>query len=156
MTITLTHPTDPSITWTSGFRGKRPNWVKAILEANPNMLPNAPKEEVFVPSTDPNVVRYWKWNGLNDEDGKGSAITTPCIVGAKTPSDARIALNKTFRTPVMDNEWNTCWKEISAKDVLLGGKEGAFMLNKKTNTWEERKNLYAASSNSGKQLALNQ
>jgi hypothetical protein len=147
MPITLTHPTDSSITWTSGFRGKRPNWVKAILEADPTLLPVTAKEETFIPPTDPNVVRYWKWNGLNDEDGKGIALI-PCIVGAKSGAEALSYLNKTFKNPVFGSEWTNCWREVPAKNVELGGKEGVFTFNKITSVWEQRPSV--ASSNSGK------
>jgi len=143
MPITLTHPEDPTKTWTSGFRGKRPNWVVAMLNANPNLLPPTPKEkEAFVPPTDPNVTRYWKWNGLNDEDGEGGDIVTPCIVGAKSANEALVELNKTFRIPVMQTEWATCWREISAKDIQLG--EGVFQFNKATSVWEQRKKVAQA------------
>lgn len=139
MTITLTHPTDPTKTWVSGNRGKRPNWVKDILAANPNLLPSSSKEETFVPVVDDTPrLRYWRWNGLNDEDGKGIPLTY-CIVGAMTEHEAVTSLNKTMSTPVMPMEWATCWKEISPETVLLGGKIGVFEQNKITKDWEERK-----------------
>jgi hypothetical protein len=149
MTITLTHPTDPSITWVSGKVGKRPNWVKEILLANPNLLPSKEKE-VFVPASEDSTprLRYWKWNGLNDEDGKGAAVTTPCLVGAMSAQEALVALNKTFKTAVMATEWATCWKEVSPSVVELGGRLGVFVWNKATTAWDERKCI--ASSNSGK------
>lgn len=139
MPITLTHPTDPTKTWTSGFRGKRPNWVKDILAADPTLLPTKEKEE-FVPVADDNTprLRYWRWNGLNDEDGKGIPLTY-CIVGAMTEHEAVTSLNKTMSTPVMPTEWTTCWKEISPDTVSLGGKTGVFVQNKLTKEWEERK-----------------
>jgi hypothetical protein len=147
MTITLTHPTDPSIKWISGNRGKRPNWVNEILSANPNLLPSKEKE-VFVPASEDSTprLRYWKWNGLNDEDGKGAAVTTPCLVGAMSAQEALVALNKTFKTPVMQTEWQVCWVEISPSAVELGGKVGVFTFNKVTNVWEQRKDLVMESS----------
>lgn len=140
MTITLTNPADPTITWTSGKRGKRPNWVKAILAADPTLLPVKEEEDEFVSTPDDNTprLRYWRWNGLNDEDGKGIPLTL-CIVGAMTSTEAVNALNKTMSIPVMPAEWATCWKEISPDTVSLGGKVGVFVQNKVTKEWEERK-----------------
>jgi len=140
MSITLTHPTDPTKTWTSGFRGKRPNWVKDILAANPNMLPSKEKdEEAYVPADDNTPrLRYWRWNGLNDEDGKGIPLTL-CIVGGMTPEDAMKRLNKTFSTPVMPAEWMTCWKEVDPANVTFGGKVGVFEKKKDSPDWVERK-----------------
>ncbi len=153
MSITLTHPTDPTKTWTSGFRGKRPNWVKDILAADPTLLPAKDKEDsTYVPADDNTPrLRYWRWNGLNDEDGHGIPLTY-CIVGAMTENEAITALNKTMRTPVMPTEWATCWKEISPETVSLGGKVGVFVQNKLSMEWEERKQKisHVASSNSGK------
>lgn len=144
MTITLTHPTDPTKTWTSGFRGKRPNWVKDILAANPNMLPSKEKEgSAYVPVEDNTPrLRYWKWKGLEDLEDEDSRITTRnlCVVGGMTPEDAMKRLNKTFSTPVMPTEWATCWKEIDPANVtILGGKVGVFEKMKDSIDWIERK-----------------
>jgi hypothetical protein len=141
MTITLTHPTDSTVTWTSGKRGKRPNWVNAILAADPTLLPKKQSEEdEFVSTVDDNTprLRYWRWNGLNDEDGKGIPLTL-CIVGGMTVQDAMTRLNKTFSTPVMPAEWATCWKEINPENVQLGGKVGVFEKKKGSTDWVERK-----------------
>lgn len=141
MTITLTHPTDSTVTWTSGKRGKRPNWVNAILAADPTLLPKKQSEEdefVSTPEDDSPRLRYWRWNGLNDEDGKGIPLTL-CIVGGMTVQDAMTRLNKTFTTPVMPAEWNACWKEVNPENVQLNGRVGVFEQNKTTKEWEERK-----------------
>lgn len=143
MAITLTHPTDSSITWVSGNRGKRPNWVKAILAANPELLPVTVKEEEFVAPTDPNALRFWKWAGLNDDEGRGAAVTHPCIVCAKSGPEAIVTLNKTFKSPVNAVEWATCWKEVSPKDIVGISKVGAYAWNKATLSWDERKILNA-------------
>jgi len=138
MPITLTHPTDSTITWVSGNRGKRPNWVKAILEADSTLLPSTKEEKTFVSTVDDTPrLRYWHWNGLNDADGRGIPLTF-CIVGAMTQKDAVDSLNKTMTTPVMPAEWAVCWREISPSSVDLGGKLGVFVLNKITKEWEER------------------
>lgn len=139
MTITLTHPTDPTKTWVSGNRGKRPNWVKEILAKDPNLLPSKEKDETYVPVDDNTPrLRYWRWNGLNDEDGKGIPLTY-CIVGGMTSDDAIKRLNKTFSTPVMPAEWATCWVEVDPANVTLGGKVGVFEKLKGSADWVERK-----------------
>ncbi len=142
MTITLINPVDPTQIWQSGKRGRMPKFVTDMLKANPNLLPSKEKE-VFVPSSEDTSprLRYWKWNGLNDEDGKGASVTTPCLVGAMSAQEALVALNKTFKTPVLGTEWQNCWVEISPSVVELGGKLGVFTFNKATSVWEERKNL---------------
>ena len=142
--ITLKHPTEPGVTWTSGKRGKRPNWVKDMLAADPTLLPSkGDTEEIegIVPvTTIPTGVRYWKWV---DQDGKP---TKPCIVGAKTPQEAFMSLNKVFKFPVFDTEWKLCWREIYAKEfdadiAALKEQEGVFTYNESTKTWEPRKNV---------------
>jgi hypothetical protein len=63
--ITLTNPTDPTISWTSGKRGPRPAWVVQILETDPTLLPK--KEAVVaekVSLTNPHTGATW-------ESGKG-------------------------------------------------------------------------------------
>jgi hypothetical protein len=139
MTITLTHPTDPSIKWISGKKGKRPNWVNDILAKDPTLLPIKEKETSYTPEEDTTPrLRYWRWNGLNDEDGKGIPLTL-CIVGGMTVQDAMTRLNKTFTTPVMPAEWATCWVEIDPANVALNGKLGVFEKQKGTTDWVERK-----------------
>lgn len=139
MTITLTHPSDPSIKWISGNRGKRPTWVKEILAKDPTLLPTTEKETSYTPEDDNTPrLRYWRWNGLNDEDGKGIPLTL-CLVGAMTPTEAMTRLNKTFTTPVQPAEWQACWKEVNPSNVQLDNKMGVFVMNKATNVWEERK-----------------
>jgi hypothetical protein len=134
--ITLKHPTDPNVTWTSGKRGKRPNWVKDMLAADPTLLPSkedAASEAPIVAA--PESVRYWKWV---DQDGKP---TKPCIVGAKTPQEAFMSLNRAFKFPVFDTEWKLCWREIDAATVSLNQQEGVFTFNDVTSAWEPRKNV---------------
>lgn len=145
--ITLVNPADPTQVWTSGKRGRFPRFVTEMLKANPNLLPSKEKE-VFVPSSENSTprLRYWKWNGLNDEDGKGASVTTPCLVGAMSAHEALVALNKTFKTPVLGTEWQNCWVEISPSVVELGNRLGVFVWNKSTTTWDERKVLVMESS----------
>ena len=139
MTITLTHPTDPTIKWVSGNRGKRPNWVKDILAKDPTLLPVKEKEETYVPVEDDTPrLRYWRWNGLNDEDGKGIPLTL-CIVGGMTPTEAITRLNKTFTTPVQPMEWQACWLEVNPANIELGGRVGVFEKQKGSTDWVERK-----------------
>ncbi len=143
MPITLTHPTDSSITWTSGFRGKRPKWVTEILAKDPTLLPVKEKESTYVPAVDNTPrLRYWKWKGLEDLEDEDSRVTsrTLCVVGGMTPEDAMTRLNKTFSTPVMPTEWVACWKEIDPANVtILGGKVGVFEKKKDSADWVERK-----------------
>jgi hypothetical protein len=138
--ITLVNPADPTQIWVSGKRGKRPTFVTEMLKANPNLLPSKEKNEAYVPPADDNTprLRYWRWNGLNDEDGKGIPLTY-CIVGAMTPHEAMKRLNKTFNTPVMPSEWGACWREVNPENVQLGGRMGVFEQNKISKEWEERK-----------------
>lgn len=130
--ITLTNPANSSETWTSGKRGRKPGWVVDILNANPTMLPEKPKENApIVPAK--NGVRYWKWV---DQDNQP---TRWCVVVAKSEQEAVMSLNKTFKQPVFDSEWRLCWREIDHSIVpSLTEQVGVFGFNKVTGLWEAR------------------
>jgi hypothetical protein len=131
--ITLTNPANPSETWTSGKRGRRPLWVTEILAKDPSLVPEKKEEaKVIIPTK--TGVRYWKWV---DQDNQP---TRWCVVVANSEQEAVIFLNKTFKQPVFDSEWRLCWREIDHSVVpSLTEQVGVFGFNKTTNLWEQRK-----------------
>jgi len=131
MSITLTNPNNPEQTWTSGFRGKKPKWVAEMIAANPNLIPVKEEVKKFIPKEDDTTLKYWVWR---DYDGKPQG---GCIVGAYTPKEAMKLLNAVFKYCVSQIEFDSCWKEVNAKDVLLNNRTGVFQKNK-SNEWEAR------------------
>ena len=62
--ITLVHPTDSALTWTSGKRGQKPKWVQELLEAKPDLLPEKEVVEKVVVEkftlTNPHTGATWE------------------------------------------------------------------------------------------------
>lgn len=130
--ITLTNPSNPTETWTSGKRGRKPGWVVDMLKSNPTMLPEKVKEAAPIVPTATGV-RFWKWV---DQDNQP---TRACVVVAKSEQEAITLLNKSFKLPVFDAEWKLCWREIDHNTVAsLSEESGVYGFNTTTDKWEAR------------------
>jgi hypothetical protein len=129
--ITYVHPEDSSLTHTTGGDARKtPQWVKLMIAGKP--LPSLVKKEfVISKQEDDTVLKYWVWR---DYDGKPQG---GCIVGAYTEKEALKLLNAVFKYCVSQIEFDSCWKEVDSKDVLLNNRTGVFQKNK-SNEWEAR------------------
>lgn len=142
--ITYTNPLDATITWTSGGRGRRPNWVNELID-NGSITMVAKKKVITDESTTKpsNGMKYWKWTGPRDvdDDYGGTCINVRIYVASMSIGEAIRELNKTFRNQVSLLEFSTCWKEIEPDEFMIRPTSGVWQMLKGETGWTERKKV---------------
>lgn len=129
----ITNPTDPTKTYDSSKRGRRPTWANEMLQSGKVSLPEKPKAKTIYNVTDVGL-KAWKWKGGADEDSKPQV---GCIVMANSDAEAMSLLNNTMKLPVSQLEFLSCWKRIDHVESIKS--QGVYVL--KDSTWEERPNI---------------
>lgn len=128
MTITLTHPTDSTQTWTSGKRGRVPTWVTEHPEyvkyrGVEVVSVHADKPESEIPSN----LKFWMWTGNH-----AALALESCYVAAETPEEAIAELNRAFVNPVGKQEFAKMWTEADCDNPI--GK-GVFKYDTEKKIW---------------------
>ena len=114
--ITFTSPTGD--TFTTGKRGKRPNWVatdpKYLQLVNSQVAPSNSKATPSNTTT----LKCWRWaDQLGDEGVK--IKTAMCIVAANNPSEALELLKRRFPiNPVSSAEFRLMWKPFDSNGSI--------------------------------------
>ena len=113
-TITLTDPKTGK-TWTSGKRGKRPNWVNDMIAAG-TVIPKkvTAKQSKSETPLVPGQLKVWRLTGQAGELGDNDAHTQHghCMIVAANRIEAVLTANQTFKNPMMPGEIDLLWTEM--------------------------------------------
>lgn len=133
------HPTDSTLSCDLSKRGRRPNWYYECfpnghdkIVSNNGVILEMAKEKIKEMQKG-----CWRWVGVRDSDEETFTSNRPLtpvpriFVTAKTSGEAIRLLNKTFKNPVSQLEFNSCWKLVEEPNE--------FMLSKDDSVWEEIK-----------------